>query len=216
MCKARFVIAALLLSAAPSAANAQAESDAALAEELANPISSLISLPFQYNYDCCFGPLAAARHVLNIQPVIPTKISTEWNLIIRTILPVIDLEAPAPGLDNTFGLGDTLQSFFFSPRNTPGGITWGIGPAIAWPTGTDPLIDSSKWSAGPTFVIVKQQGGVDLWVSHQSHLVIRRCRRPEHQAGGEPDLPAALPGVHLEGFHDPHSQFRDDTELDRR
>jgi hypothetical protein len=154
-----FAGALVLAVAAPNAAKAQAASDAALAEKLANPISSLISVPFQYNYDCCFGPSDAERHLLNIQPVIPTKLTTDWNLIIRTILPVIDLEAPAPGLDNTFGLGDTLQSFFFSPSNTPGGVTWGVGPAIAWPTGTDPLIDSGKWSAGPTFVILKQQSG---------------------------------------------------------
>jgi hypothetical protein len=149
----------LMVALAPSSAKAQVGSDADLAKKLANPISSLISVPFQYNYDCCYGSLDAERHLLNFQPVIPTKLSEDWNLIIRTILPVVSLEAPAPGFDNTFGLGDTLQSFFFSPSNTPGGVTWGVGPAIAWPTGTDPLIDSGKWSAGPTFVILKQQSG---------------------------------------------------------
>ena len=157
--RSRFAIATLLLLAKDGAAHAQVASAENLAEQLANPISSLISVPFQYNYDCCFGPSDAERHLLNIQPVYPTQISANWNLIIRTILPVIYLESPAPGLDNTFGLSDTLQSFFFSPRNTPGGITWGVGPAIQWPTGTDPLIDSEKWAAGPTAVILKQQSG---------------------------------------------------------
>jgi hypothetical protein len=151
--------AAILVLAVPSLARAQVGSAEALAKQLANPISSLISVPFQYNFDCCIGPLEADRHLLNIQPVIPKQISTDWNVIIRTILPVIYIEAPAPGLDDTFGLSDTLQSFFFSPRDTPGGVTWGIGPAIQWPTGTDPLIDSGKWAAGPTFVILKQQSG---------------------------------------------------------
>jgi hypothetical protein len=158
--KARTVIVLLSLGvAAPNAAHAQAASDLDLAEKLANPISSLISVPLQYNFDCCFGPLDADRHLLNIQPVIPTKLNSDWNLIVRTILPVIYLEAPALGLDDTFGLSDTLQSFFFSPANTPGGVTWGVGPAIRWPTGTDPLIDSGKWAAGPTAVILKQQSG---------------------------------------------------------
>ena len=151
--------AAMLVLAVPSLASAQVGSAEALAKQLANPISSLISVPFQYNFDCCFGPLDADRHLLNIQPVIPRNISTDWNVIIRTILPVIYIEAPAPGFDDTFGLSDTLQSFFFSPSDTPGGVTWGIGPAIQWPTGTDPLIDSGKWAAGPTFVILKQQSG---------------------------------------------------------
>jgi hypothetical protein len=154
-----FVVAVLFLTAIASAAQAQVGSDAELAKKLANPISSLISVPLQYNFDCCFGPLEAERHILNIQPVIPTKLNPNWNLIVRTILPVIYLQAPALGLDDTFGLSDTLQSFFFSPSTTPGGITWGVGPAIQWPTGTDPLIDSGKWSAGPTAVILKQQSG---------------------------------------------------------
>lgn len=153
------VLAIAAFAGEPRAAYAQVGSAEDLAKKLANPISSLISVPFQSNYDCCFGPLDAGRYLLNIQPVIPTKLNPNWNLIIRTILPVIDLGAPAPGLDNTFGLSDTLQSFFFSPSNTPGGITWGLGPAIQWPTGTDPLIDSGKWAAGPTFVILKQQSG---------------------------------------------------------
>lgn len=145
--------------AAPRGAHAQVASAAELAKKLANPISSLISVPFENNFDCCFGPSRADRYLLNIQPVIPTQISADWNLIVRTILPVIDLGAPAPGFDNIFGLGDTTQSFFFSPRNTPGGVTWGVGPAFLWPTGTDPLIDSGKWGVGPTFVILKQQSG---------------------------------------------------------
>jgi hypothetical protein len=158
--KSRFAFAVpLLLAATPEAANTQAASSEDLAKKLANPISSLISVPFQYNFDCCFGPSDADRHLLNIQPVIPTKLNPNWNLIIRTILPVVYLESPAPGLDSAFGLSDTLQSFFFSPSNTPGGVTWGVGPAIQWPTGTDDLIDSGKWSAGPTAVILKQQSG---------------------------------------------------------
>jgi hypothetical protein len=149
----------LALIAMPGVAHGQAGGDAELAKKLANPISSLISVPFQYNFDCCFGPRDAERHLLNIQPVIPTKLNPNWNLIIRTILPVVFLQSPALGLDDTFGLSDTLQSFFFSPSNTPGGVTWGVGPAIQWPTGTDPLIDSGKWAAGPTAVILKQQSG---------------------------------------------------------
>jgi len=104
-------------------------------------------------------PSDADRHLLNIQPVVQVKLNSDLSLVIRTILPIVFLEAPAPGLDNTFGLSDTLQSFFLVPKTSPSGVTWGVGPAILWPTGTDDLIDSGKWAAGPTGVILKQQGG---------------------------------------------------------
>ena len=152
-------LTALFVFAVPSAPGAKAAGSEELAKELADPILSLISVPFQYNYDCCFGPSDADRHLLNIQPVVPVKPNSDLSLVIRTILSVVYLEAPAPGLDNTFGLRGTLQSFFLVPKTSPSGVTSGVGPAILWPTGTDDLIDSGKWAAGPTGVILKQQGG---------------------------------------------------------
>jgi hypothetical protein len=147
-----------LVALMPFTAGAQ-ENDQSLAEQLANPISSLISVPFQYNYDCCYGPLDGNKSTLNIQPVIPTGVSPYWNLITRTIMPVVGFTSPAPGVDSEFGLSDTVQSFFFSPKATHNGVTWGIGPVFLWPTGTDRDLSSNKWGVGPTFVILKQQSG---------------------------------------------------------
>jgi hypothetical protein len=113
----------------------------------------------QFNYDEGFGPKDAYKLTLNVQPVIPITLNDDWNLIVRTIVPVVYQDSIADGIDSKFGLGDTIQSFFFSPSTTPGGITWGVGPAIQWPTGTDPLIDSGKWAADPTAAILKQQSG---------------------------------------------------------
>ena len=99
-----------------------------LATKLANPISSMISAPFQFNYDTGIGETDAGRWILNIQPVFPFELNEDWNLISRTILPVIDLESPTVDGKNVSGVGDIVQSFFFSPKApTKNGWIWGGG-----------------------------------------------------------------------------------------
>jgi hypothetical protein len=133
-------------------------SDADLAKELANPVADLISVPLQLNYDCCTGPEDDGRTTLNFQPVIPFRLNDDWNLILRTILPVVH---ETSGGDRK-GLGDTTQSFFFSPA-AGGGPIWGVGPALLYPTGTDGF-SAAKWGAGPTGLVLMQQGGTTYGV----------------------------------------------------
>ncbi len=136
-----------------------AQEEAELAKKLVNPVSDLISVPLQNNWDFGIGPENAMRYTLNIQPVTPFSLSSDWNLIVRTIIPIIHAEAPVKGLDNKTGLGDILQSFFFSPKKpTGGGWLWGAGPVILYPSGTDGL-SAHKWAAGPSAVMLKQESG---------------------------------------------------------
>jgi len=129
-----------------------------LATKLANPISSMISAPFQFNYDTGLGETDADRWILNIQPVFPFELNEDWNLISRTILPVIDLESPTVGGNDVSGVGDIVQSFFFSPKApTKNGWIWGVGPVISIPIGKDEFTQD-QWGLGPTFVALKQQG----------------------------------------------------------
>lgn len=154
----RRLLLAALLSCEPLSASAD-ESDNDLATKLSNPVASLISVPFQFNHDCCYGPADGRRITLNIQPVVPFELNSDWNLIVRTILPVIDQEELFAGTGNSAGLGDTTQSFFFSPKATLDGWIWAVGPAFLWPTATDGTIGSGKWGAGPTALMLKQQSG---------------------------------------------------------
>src|SRR5688572_19920508 len=155
---ARVLWPALAVSAFASGSPASAQ-DADLAKQLSNPIASLISVPFQFNYDSGFGPNDGDRVTLNIQPVIPISLNEDWNMISRTIVPVIWQEDIAGPSGDQFGLGDTVQSLFFSPKAPgPGGIIWGVGPVFLLPTGTDPLLGGEKWGAGPTGVVLKQSG----------------------------------------------------------
>lgn len=134
--------------------------DAALAKQLSNPVASLISVPFQSNYDGQIGPNDNGRRFyVNFQPVIPFSLGADWNVVSRTILPIYNQDNILPGAGHQFGLGDTLQSLFFTPKaRGPGGLIWGIGPAVLLPTGTDRLLSGEKWAAGPTGVALKQSG----------------------------------------------------------
>jgi hypothetical protein len=144
----------------------QTEAQLALAAQ--NPIAAMISLPFQYNYDQKIGPREEGhKNYLNIQPVIPISLNSEWNVISRTIVPLIDLDLGAPA-GSRHGIGDITQSFFFSPKAlTESGWTWGAGPVIYMDTASDDL-GADKWGLGPTFVALKQESGwtVGALVNH--------------------------------------------------
>jgi hypothetical protein len=143
--------------AAPSEVRDQ---DAELAKKLQNPVANLISVPIQHNWDFGIGPADAMRYTANIQPVIPFSLGPDWNLITRTILPVIYAEASVPGGDHTAGLGDILQSFFVSPEQpTSGGWIWAVGPVFLYPSATDDALSSEKFGLGPTAAVLKQSHG---------------------------------------------------------
>ncbi len=130
-----------------------------LAMQLVNPVARLISVPFQLNYDTNIGPQDDGdRWTLNIQPVVPMPITEDWSLISRTILPVISQDDIFPGAGSQNGIGDIVQSLFFSPRVTASGWVWGAGPVFLLPTGSDTLLTTDKWAAGPTGVALRQQG----------------------------------------------------------
>lgn len=129
-----------------------------LAKQLNNPVASLISAPFQENVDFSVGPDEGMKSTLNIQPVVPVSLNANWNVIVRTILPVVYQTDVVPH-SNEFGLGDTNQSFFFSPRHPgPAGIIWAVGPVFLYPSATNQHLGGKKWGAGPTVVILKQSG----------------------------------------------------------
>jgi len=128
-----------------------------LARSAQNPVASMISVPFQNNTNFNFGPLEKTQNVLNIQPVIPFALNEDWNLITRTILPVVSQPAFTPMQDRKFGLGDTVFSAFLSPRDS-GQLIWGVGPALLLPTSTDDRLGAGEWGAGPSVVVLTMQG----------------------------------------------------------
>ena len=155
---------AFLASALLAAGIAHAEMSA---EELAkltqNPVGNLISVPFQDNLTLNSGPLKLNQNVLNIQPVIPIHFSTDWNIITRTIIPVISQPAFDPSGSRINGIGPVQISAFLSPAIPTGGMIWGIGAITQVPTATNDVLGSNQWGLGPTFVILKLEKG-NPWV----------------------------------------------------
>lgn len=159
--------AILLLGGLVSNAALAQEADAAgssdqedLAKAAQNPIASLISLPLQNNTNFGVGPEDATQNILNIQPVYPVRLSDDWNLITRTILPVISQPALSESQSRKNGIGDVNFTAFFSPADS-GAWTWGVGPTVTLPTASDDRLGGDQWLAGASVVALTMPGN---WV----------------------------------------------------
>jgi hypothetical protein len=152
-------LAAALFAIAPVHAEMSAEELAKLAQ---NPVGNLISVPFQNNTNLNFGPEKGTQNVLNIQPVIPVEITKDWNIITRTIVPVISMPALSPEISSTNGVGDVVFTAFLSPAN-PGEWIWGAGPVVQIPTNSNAELGNKNWGMGPSVVVLHLDHG-SPWV----------------------------------------------------
>ena len=134
--------------------------DADLAQQLTNPLADLISIPIQMNFDRDIGPTDKGKKIVtNVQPVVPFHLNEDWQLISRTIAPLVHQDDVAPGGGSQFGLGDINLSLFFSPKKpTAGGVLWGVGPVFLLPTATDARLGAKKWAAGPSALALTMRG----------------------------------------------------------
>lgn len=148
-------------SSAPSghAVSAQAATSGVndLAKATQNPVASLISVPFQNNSNFAVGPYNRTQDVLNIQPVIPARISDKWMLISRIIQPIVWQPTASAPTGGEYGFGDMNPTFFLSPAK-PGKVIWGAGPAMVFPTATSTSLGQGKLSFGPSLVVLVQPG----------------------------------------------------------
>lgn len=150
----------LQTSVADGASSDNTQANAAeLSKKLQNLIANLISVPVQNNWDFGIGTADAMRFTANVQPVMPFSIGDNWNMITRTIIPIIHAESPLAGGSSTSGLGDIVQSFFLSPKQPVGGWIVGGGPVFLYPSASENSLGGQKWGAGPTAVALRQESG---------------------------------------------------------
>ena len=145
------VATALLLL--PGSAAAQDADE--LARQTQNPVSSLISVPLQGNWDFGLGDREAVGSLLNIQPVMPFGVTPSTNIIFRVIMPLTS--QPASGGSRINGLGDIVATAFFSPAKA-GSIIWGVGPVFLLPAATNASLGTEKLGIGPSVVALTQPG----------------------------------------------------------
>jgi hypothetical protein len=214
------LVALCLVASAPARAAHDAAaggSDAQeLAKKLSNPISDLVSVPFQFNWENGVGPDNGLRTVLNIQPVVPFQISPKWNMIERWIMPYV---SQPEALNNATGLGDITFSSFFSP-NTGKSLIWGVGPVVTLPMSSDAAVGSGQWSAGPTLVVLKIHGELIyglLWNQLWSYATVsKRARVAVNQGFFQPFIAWTRPsGVTLTLQSESIANWNAGTDSDR-
>ncbi len=164
-------------AAEPSGTGGSGEPSEDLQKASQNPIADLVSVPFQSNTNFNTGPFNRAQEVFNIQPVVPMHLSDDWNLISRTIIPLVSQPSPLFN-SNTNGIGDITQSLFFSPAH-PGELIWGVGPVFTVPSANDPILGTGKFLFGPTAVFLTTPG----------HWVIGVLLNNQWSVGGNPLTP---------------------------
>ncbi|HEY2473849.1 MAG TPA: hypothetical protein VGI19_03515 [Candidatus Cybelea sp.] len=131
-----------------------------------NPVGNITVVPFQNNFNYGYGPYTRFQYNLNVQPVFPIMLSPSWNLVARTIFPILNQPSALPpgacatptGCPSTFGIGDTQEQLFFGPKTKPGQLIWAVGPIFQFPTGSPSTLTSGKWSVGPDVVALVTPG----------------------------------------------------------
>jgi opacity protein-like surface antigen len=165
------------------ARSAETTKDEDLQKQSQNPIADLVSVPFQSNTNFNAGPFNRTQEILNIQPVVPMHLSEDWNMISRTIIPVVSQPDPLSN-SSTGGIGDITQSLFLSPAH-PGKLIWGVGPVFTIPSASDPILGTGRVLFGPTAVFLTTPG----------HWVLGVLLNNQWSVGGNSLRPAVNTGL---------------------
>ena len=140
------LLVAMLHSSVPAQPAEPDRSD--LVQKAQNPLADLVSVQIQPNFNFGLGENRDTQYVFNLQPNIPIHLPAEWNLIARTIVPLLNSPGSEPGEGYTFGIGDIQSTLFFSPPSSTT-LILGVGPVFQFPSASATSLGSGKWEMGP-------------------------------------------------------------------
>jgi len=146
-----------LHSSVEAGSDTEKGADAAAKDAAQNPVAAAISLPLQNNAYYGVGPYRRAENALLIEPVVPFRISKNWMVISRTIVPVVVVPRLSSTAGVDYGLSNIQPQFYLSPVHA-GKFIWGVGPQLWLPTATDKTLGINKWGGGPTTVGLYRSG----------------------------------------------------------
>ena len=158
---ARVVLLAMAFGVASAGAQAHEppakadDDETRLSKATQNPVSDLVSIPFQWNFFTGGGLGSQTLYNMNFQPVFPLPLGKKWTLISRSIVPTFNV--PGPGVTRFEGMGDILQQFFVTPAK-PAALIWGVGPIFSFPTATNEAVSTGDWATGPAAVALRMTG----------------------------------------------------------
>ena len=132
-------------------------SDAAAKDAAENPVAAAISLPLQNNTYFGVGPYRRAENALLIEPVVPLRLSQNWMVISRTIVPVVVVPRLSSTAGVDYGLSNIQPQFYLSLVHA-GKFVSGVGPQLWLPTATDHSLGINKWGGGPATVGLFRSG----------------------------------------------------------
>jgi hypothetical protein len=124
-----------------------------LAKSVHNPFADFVKVPIQSTTGFQLGRDHKVGDSVNIEPVVPFSLNSDWDLIAQPSLTVT--YAPTPHEQS--GLQDLQTSFFLTPAKATTWI-WGVGPIFQLPTASSSELGTGRWSAGPTAALIYSEG----------------------------------------------------------
>jgi hypothetical protein len=128
-------------------------SDQDLAKSVHNPFANFVKVPIQSTTGFQLGRDHKVGDSVNIQPVVPFSLNSDWILIAQPSLTVTYTPTP----HEQSGLEDLQTSFFLTPANANTWI-WGVGPIFQFPTASSSELGTGRWSGGPTAALIYSEG----------------------------------------------------------